>query len=335
MTTANPPSGWTKPIFPGFLYRNKITLFSAAPNTGKTRFALASSIKWANGEEWIGGQTDPLKILYCSERKEDEVLEQLGAMGILELPSNFRIFCPASIPYHTPMWDAWRRDPLLHISNWMKAEDFYSDIVVLDTFYHFVSHEHVNINDYGSNVRLLTTLRYWAGSINTAVLLVHHAGKERADSRFIRELDKSLGSQAIVAGCIAIWIMEPSWGANGPPEGEDHESIPPFLRLSAHSHMCPKPDPFYLNPQTFETCDPYTFQASQELTDLQREVLTWLDRPTETPTLTSTLANEVAAIYTKDRSNIYRTIRQLEKRGLVVTYAAEGTNFVKKISPLK
>ena len=201
--------GKLHPIIPSILYRNQVTLLSAAPYAGKSRMCLKLAAQLALGHETMFGQFPPLSILYCSERDWDFTTTQFQATtGYDEIPDNLEFFCVPNIPKANK--PAFRANPLAYLSKHIIKEPK-PDVTVFDTIADFQSQAAIsNTSDYGANRTSVMNIQGWALEHYLSVLALTHMPKENEKTRYKDPISRSFGSISIVASTAAVFIMEPT-----------------------------------------------------------------------------------------------------------------------------
>jgi RecA-family ATPase len=300
-------------LIPNLAPMNCVNLFSGEPNVGKSRFWLQASSALANGTSFIWNAMEPKRVLYATERDSSEIKCQLQGLGIESLldNSNFTLYCVGDLAGNDIT--AFNNDPIKALLIFMGTNKF--DIIIMDTITQFCIKlgKTLNLNDYASCMIAVRNLKWLAKTTKSCIFGIHHMRKQGVNDVAIRDLDRSLGSQALIGGCSTMWLLMHE-------EKQNNNEWPQSLRLSINVHACPSPPDIYL---TLDKNQPFVVKnKSIDITKLgsfQSEVALYLFANSP---ISHSDALKAFATTESRRVSFYRAYKHLHESG----YISESRN---------
>jgi hypothetical protein len=304
-------------ISEGTLYKGEIFIVAGAPGVGKSRFQLKLLHGLATGEPGWWGHLPPMKVLFCSQRSLKVTGAQMRTVGITELPDNLQVFCPPDLKESDKI--IFDLNPLDFMDKHVIDKSDPPKVVVIDTLYTYLPKtKEFNFNNYNDLCRGCDKLYYWAQRGDFAVVLSHHTAKQKSDSKHEVAIERVLGSQGIMAVCIAACIME-HYTPNDPT----------YVRT------------YFLTRLSKVTAERYFHGDAYREVSVE-EISSFGQLPTSTTKLGETekrILDEVPYILTDyldvwmicnskqstDKSNLYRTLDRLISKSLLVGGTNEDT----------
>jgi len=182
-------------VIPGLIGEG-LTIVYGSPKVGKSWLALSLAIAAACGGRFLGelqaSKTEPLYLaLEDTDRRINNRLKKLNAQGAgLE---NLKI---------TSRW----RDGYIGLDNYLN-ENCSIGLVIIDTLAQFANIE--DINAYAETTATMARLKRMADERKTAIVVIHHAKKGRADGK--DWLENALGSTGLTGAADSmIYIDRPN-----------------------------------------------------------------------------------------------------------------------------
>ncbi len=301
-------------IVPDYVPAGTITLVSGEPDVGKSR--LLTQVGWhlSQGQSMWWEPIAPVSVLFCSERDQREVWEQMIGLQLPNVHSvnrNFHLYSigDQSVEEGSQFLD----DPFTFLKP--LVEQTGAQIVVLDTMTQFMIKRAntPNVNEYGMMVIRMRQLKQWAYRLNLGLIAIHHMRKQGPDDKATRLLDRSMGSQAIVGGSSAMWLLESTSHVQA-----DHHVT--YTTLTCRLHTRIPPAPLFLR----HSCNtPYSLVSEEEAAlaglslplacvgSLQTSILSRCTSP-QAP---ETLVRAVVEAEGSARQNVWRAYHSLVAQG--------------------
>lgn len=309
-------------ITPDLMYRGELSIVAGAPSAGKSRLTLHKFYGLATGTPGWWGQTDPLNVLYCSQRDWRFNSVQLRSLGIEKIPDNYKFLCVRDLT--ASEHNEFRCSPTTYISKHI-LNKFEADAIALDVLYDFFpARQHRSFNDYNSMNVELEELSKWVKGTNAAVDGLHHASKTKENAKYTDPMDRILGSQAILAAACSAAVLEKVLKEDG--------SSTQFVSVHYMSHLGFITTPRYFDSSTFkeiEHIDVMMGGMSSTIPDklgkTEKKVLEEI--PYEKFVELNDLSTVCSEKFGITKAHLYNVIYQLEEKKYVTIRTNEVTDF--------
>lgn len=181
-----------EPLIPDIVGHKTKMIIGGSAKAGKTFFALGMSIALARGDNWLGRQLKPHKVLYVDlelrpEKLAERVFRIAERHGIIDLPDTFMRLPLREHPQHR------NRDVLAkRIRAEVKAMGG-CHLIVIDCLYRIL--DGLDENASGDMTQLGAWLDTIVADTGSAIAVVHHFGKGGGTGK--DSMDRFRGSSAL------------------------------------------------------------------------------------------------------------------------------------------
>lgn len=174
-----------------------VTLFAAAPKTGKSWLALDIAICVAAGVATLGGKTTTQgRVLYLALEDNERRLKD-RATAVM----HSRRVTPEAFDCHTE-WETIDRGGATRIESWL-TDNPNASLVVVDTLARIKPEIRANKDRYAQEYAAMSELKALSDRFEVAILVITHTRKQASDD----PMDAISGSLGLSGGVDNTWVM--------------------------------------------------------------------------------------------------------------------------------